>query len=467
MASNWTLRNTTVDNSWFSVTYGNPGGIGLFVAVANGGGTTNRVMTSQDGIAWTIRTGIPTNQWYNVTYGNGRFVAVSNAGTTNSVMTSTNGISWAVSTVTNTNGWTSVTYGNGLFVAVAFTGTNRVMTSPDGLTWTLQTPSVDNQWYSVTYGNGLFVAVGISGTGNRVMTSPNGINWTSQVSAGDFSWVSVTYGTPGGTGLFVAVANGGTTTNRSMFSTNGINWTLGTTNDYNWNSVTYGGDGRFVAVSYSGVGNRVMTSFNGSTWESMVTPADNSWVGITFGSGLFVAVSISGTNNRVMTASDVSCYYVGSKILCLINDEEIYIPIEEIKKGVLVKTYKHGFKKVELIGKREQITSPNDIKIHNLYKLKDKSLTVSGGHYILVDELPENLTHDFYKSSCMIEDKKILLACDCDLFEQVNEIRHCELYHIVLESETSTTNYGIYADGILSESTSKTNFILHNFTNTG
>jgi hypothetical protein len=58
------------------------------VAVANGGGTGNRVMTSSNGINWTSQTSAADNAW--------------------------NGIAWAPKL--------------GLFAAVSSDGTNRVMT---------------------------------------------------------------------------------------------------------------------------------------------------------------------------------------------------------------------------------------------------------------------------------------------------------------------------------------------------
>jgi tetrahydromethanopterin S-methyltransferase subunit F len=288
----WTTRESAADNSWQSVTYGN----GLFVAVSITG-TSNRVMTSPDGITWTSRTSAADNAWYGVTYGNGLFVAVSTTGTGNRVMTSPDGITWTSRTSAADNSWWSVTYGNGLFVAVAVSGTgNRVMTSPDGITWTSRTSAADNSWWSVTYGNGLFVAVSSTGTGNRVMTSPDGITWTARTSAADNDWRSVTYGN----GLFVAVSSTGTG-NRVMTSPDGITWTARTSAaDNSWWSITYG-NGLFVAVSITGTNNRVMTSPDGITWTSQTSAADNLWRGVTYGNGLFVAVSSTGTGNRVMT----------------------------------------------------------------------------------------------------------------------------------------------------------------------
>jgi hypothetical protein len=131
------------------------------------------------------------------------------------------------------------------------------------------------------------------------MTSPDGITWTSQTSAADNSWNSITYGN----GLFVAVASSGVG-NRVMTSPDGINWTSRTsaTNTL-WRSVTYGA-GIFVAVASSGVGNRVMTSPDGISWTSRSAVVDNNWNAIVYDNNLFVAVATSGTGNRVMISSD-------------------------------------------------------------------------------------------------------------------------------------------------------------------
>ena len=133
------------------------------------------------------------------------------------------------------------------------------------------------------------------------MTSPDGITWTLQTSTTDNIWTSVTYGN----GLFVAVARSGIG-NRVMTSPDGITWTLQTSAADNiWTSVTYG-NGLFVAVARSGIGNRVMTSPDGITWTLQTSAADNFWGSVTYGTpngdGLFVAVARSGTN-KVMTAT--------------------------------------------------------------------------------------------------------------------------------------------------------------------
>ena len=84
----------------------------------------------------------------------------------------------------------------------------------------------------------------------------------------------------------------------------GINWTSRTSAVNNgWFSVTYG-NGLFVAVAQSGIGNRVMTSPDGITWTIRTSAADINWMSVTYGNGLFVAVSSYGGTNGVMTSPD-------------------------------------------------------------------------------------------------------------------------------------------------------------------
>jgi hypothetical protein len=124
-------------------------------------------------------------------------------------------------------------------------------------------------------------------------------NWESRTSAANNTWQSVAFGLDT---QFVAVSNSGTS-NRVMFSLGGNTWaTTGSgVLDNNWTSVCFG-NGFFVAVSNSGTGTRSMNSFQSNSWTNRSTPADNSWNSVCYGNGLFVAVASSGTGNRVMTS---------------------------------------------------------------------------------------------------------------------------------------------------------------------
>jgi len=153
------------------------------------------------------------------------------------------------------------------------------------------------------YANAIFdgnVGIGTTAPGSKLEVVGDviskGTSWTLRTSAIE-GWVSVTYGN----GLFVAVSNTGLG-NRVMTSPDGIIWTSRVSAANNtWRSVTYG-NGLFVAVAVSGTGNRVMTSPDGITWTTRTSAADNQWIGVTYGNGIFVAVSNTGTGGRVMTS---------------------------------------------------------------------------------------------------------------------------------------------------------------------
>ena len=51
------------------------------------------------------------------------------------------------------------------------------------------------------------------------------------------------------------------------------------------------------------------------------------------------------------------CFNEGTKILCY---PDIYKPIEELKKGDLVKSFKHGFRPIDLIGKNIMVNNPKE-----------------------------------------------------------------------------------------------------------
>jgi hypothetical protein len=169
---------------------------------------------------------------------------------------------------------------------------------------------------------------------------------------------------------------------------------------------------------------------------------------------------------------DASCYTENTLITCFINGEEVEVKIQDIKVGMLVKTYNEGYVPVSRIGKL-MIRNSDDV-FNGLYKMKNNDLIVAGGHSILVDKLPLFINEtnvpsfakkgiSFYKCNHKIQDKYLLLACDSDLFEPMIDNELYNVYHIVLESNNNNKNYGIYANGILSESTSLKNFIKKNF----
>ena len=102
-----------------------------------------------------------------ITYADGKFVACNGGGTTNNVAYSTDGLTWTGITV-GTNSWQSVAYGNGYYVLVGQGGARKVAYSTDLITWTEVEPANYNTWIAVAAGDGEFVALSSDG-GGQVM----------------------------------------------------------------------------------------------------------------------------------------------------------------------------------------------------------------------------------------------------------------------------------------------------------
>ena len=170
-----------------------------------------------------------------------------------------------------------------------------------------------------------------------------------------------------------------------------------------------------------------------------------------------------------------SCFNEGTKILCLNRElQESWIPIENLRKGDLVKTYLHGYRKIELIGKGYGKNIDKNLWNINMFIMKKsetngllEDLIVTGGHGILVDELNEYKEENdkkFNGSTPKIDDKFILLAGVSKDFIILPEGYEFNYYHLVLEEECyegskDDKRYGIWANGILSEIPSKKQFL--------
>lgn len=211
------------------------------------------------------------------------------------------------------------------------------------------------------------------------------------------------------------------------------------------------------------------------TFNNLVLPGGANYLyifDITIGKIVNIPLCNS-TNGYIFIKIPVVCFYKGTKILCLINGKDTYVPIEKIGQGTLVKTYKKGYKKVKynIMGK---IKNTQEHSIDKLFKLSKKrfpnlglteDLYVTGSHALLHDSLNESeiilmkkviqYTALNYKSiyNAKIEDKYKLLAYHDERFEEVMMNAVFEIYHIVLENENENFNYGIYANGVLAEST--------------
>ena len=165
-----------------------------------------------------------------------------------------------------------------------------------------------------------------------------------------------------------------------------------------------------------------------------------------------------------------ACYNKGTKILCLNKQfEEEYLPIENFKKGDIVKTYKHGYRKITAISSSAIINNPN-MWNHCMYKMVKteqngllEDLIVTGNHTILVDDLVNYKKKNdilFLGKTPKIDDKYLLLAAVSNNFKKIEDVKLYTYYHFILENNgDDEQRFGVWANGMLSETPSKTFFI--------
>ena len=170
------------------------------------------------------------------------------------------------------------------------------------------------------------------------------------------------------------------------------------------------------------------------------------------------------------TVSTTPCFKSDSKILT----DKGYVPIQDLKKGDLVKTLKNGFVPVNMIGKKEIYNPASKDRVPDqLYTCASpqypevfEPLVITGLHAILVDDFKQGqreYTLELFGDIYVTDNKYRLPACADDR-TTVYEVAGCHtIYHLVLDNSNDDFNYGIYANGLLVETISERSF-KHHFT---
>lgn len=249
----------------------------------------------------------------------------------------------------------------------------------------------------------------------------------------------------------------------------------------NYNLTGYGGHLlNYYTTNVVNAGSKTATNIG----TSVAIPIDATGLNLTLGDSYNFQVQAFGTipasgppfiptniNSTVVANSTNpvqlgnSCFLKGTKILC--PDGEV--PIEELKKGMLVSTLYHGSVAVDMIG-YSRIHHSRSLPItEQLYTYKNddanndedknNSLTVTGSHSRLVDkvnarEIQGILTH--LHAIFVTDDKIRLPAClDDKASPYEKEEDDVIVYHICLEHPNECLNYGIWANGRLMETCAK------------
>jgi hypothetical protein len=121
----------------------------------------------------------------------------------------------------------------------------------------------------------------------------------------------------------------------------------------------------------------------------------------------------------ITKVDDPICFNEGTYILCLNkNFQEEYVLINDLRRGDLVKTYKHGYRKIEMVGKCPMVNDPNRHSccmykmIRNDHNGLIEDLTVTGGHAILVNNIDPYREENerLMGATQKIDDKYLLLS---------------------------------------------------------
>lgn len=182
--------------------------------------------------------------------------------------------------------------------------------------------------------------------------------------------------------------------------------------------------------------------------------------------------TLSGTQfvNYYFLYPTIPCFLEGSKVLCLVDGKEDYVPVENLRKGTLVKTSRDGYKKVELVAKGEIVNPGTDERTEGrlyicrkeVYPDLEEDLILTGCHSLLVSELTPEQREKTIKSlgRIFVTDGKyrLMAAIDERAEPWLNEGKHT-IWHFALENADENMNYGVFAKGGLLVETCSLKFI--------
>jgi hypothetical protein len=173
---------------------------------------------------------------------------------------------------------------------------------------------------------------------------------------------------------------------------------------------------------------------------------------------------------QVILPGYTSCFNHGTKILRMVHGADTWSPIETLRRGDLIKTYKHGYRAITNIGKGIMINNPEvwHSCMYQSQKEGHEPLIVTGGHGFLVD----NLTLDEQEAQSVfwgrgeevIDDKILMVAPACKDFKAILDTEVYTYYHFTVENDgDNDRRYGVYANGFLTETPSVNQYKQHKY----
>jgi uncharacterized repeat protein (TIGR03803 family) len=204
-------------------------------------------------------------------------------------------------------------------------------------------------------------------------------------------------------------------------------------------------------------------------FSSIVLGADGSIYGTTYFGGSF------GYGTLFRFSFSPACFNKDSYILvwCFSEKKDKYIHIQNINKKTWVKTYPTGYQQVLFCEKGYLIYSPKYSSCccwsKKMYQHQKTGLIVTGSHSILKDVLSP-LEKYIYKNKIgfwdfknnqpkKLNNKYLSLSAFSDDFLCLKEEKVYTYYHFTLKNENKNFGYGIWANGILTETPSINEYV--------
>ena len=242
-----------------------------------------------------------------------------------------------------------------------------------------------------------------------------------------------------------------------------------------WNVITGSGMGNLVNVATDSAGTNVIVSDSNHAYYTK--NGGTTWSSYTFSvSGIsFVTISSDGLTMYAHFQSNTSLYQFQypTPIICFHESTKIltnqgYRPIRDLRKDDLIQTVDHGYVPIELIGHRvishpantyDRIKDQLYLCSKSKYPALFEDLIITGCHSILVKQFDsqeqrdktERLLGDIY----VTDNHYRLPACLDDRADVYDKPGDYTIYHFALENADYYMNYGVYANGLLVESSSR------------
>jgi len=240
----------------------------------------------------------------------------------------------------------------------------------------------------------------------------------------------------------------------------------------NWGNLACDSTGTKLYATVTSVGLYIFSPSTGSPQliSSPSTTAFGPLATHTSGAKLLTGQSFTAytyTVNYVPTPTPTTmCFKEDSKILCFVDGVEKYVPVQNIRPGTLVKTLTSGYVPVNMIGSSKMYNDGSNSRgINKLYKFTQKNykeitedLIITGCHSVLVDSLTDvqaDATREIVGRILITENKYRLMAALDHNAEPFLEEGVFPIWHLALDHEDERMNYGVYANGLLVETTSK------------